>query len=661
MSVPRINSLLQTAQHHKQAGQINKAIACLQEASSLDSTCLPILYNLANTQKQAGQFVAALENYQKALVLNPESPEVNFNLANTLMELSEKPAAYPHYVKVVTAWPQFAHAYSLMGDALEAMDQPHQAVKAHRHAISLAPHDPVPHMHFAAFAANLSYRDEAEASYARALALRPDDPDLLTKLGATKQQQGKLSEALDCQQRAQAVSPRSPHILLALAAVLWDLGDIPGAIARHQQAHAIQPDLQPERFNLLFALAYTCSMSADAYLACARELMRGMTASLAMPPLARRALRNSERTGRPLRVGYVSGDLREHAVSYFLRQIFSAHDPLRAEIWVYNNSPSSDAYTDQLKAQARHWCNTKLMSDEKLAAQIRGDQIDVLIDLSGHTAHHRLTAFARRLAPVQAHYLGFFASTGLDEMDYWIGDDVLIPQSAQAHFSETVWRLPRTWVSYQGRDDAPEVTLPADTDGTVCVGTFNNLVKVTDATLTLWARVLHAVPRAKLLLKAKALSEPLNRERIESLLRGQGVEASRIELLGATGSWPEHMALYNRLDIALDPIGGVGGGTTTCDALWMGLPVVTLEGELMAQRMTASMLDALGHREWIAQSEDAYVEAVVKLAADTAHRHALRSVQREKMRSSPLCDAVGLARALEDAYEAMFDQWRASL
>jgi protein O-GlcNAc transferase len=657
MSASQINGLLQAAQGFKQKGQLNRAITCYQEALALDATALPIWYNLANTHKQTGQFAEALEAYQRALSLNPDSPEVNFNLANTLTELNEKAAAYPHYLKVIQAWPQFAPAYSLLGDALEAMDQPHQAVKAHRHAISLAPNDPSPHMHFAAFASNLTYQEEAEASYRRALELRPNSADLLSKLGATQLQQGKLREALDYQNRALAIDPQSPYIMLALAAVSWDLGDIAAAIELHHRAHAVQPDLQPERFNLLFAVAYSGSLTGVDYLACARRLMQDLTASARSKVLARDALLRAPRAGRALRVAYISGDLREHAVSYFLDQLFAAHDHRRADVWVYNNSPLTDAYTDKLRSQVAHWCNTKLMSDDKLAAQIRADEIDVLIDLSGHTGHHRLSVFAQRVAPVQAHYLGFFASTGLDQMDYWIGDEVLTPPEAQSHFSENLWRLPRTWVSYQGREDAPEPDSPNEPDGTVWLGTFNNLVKITDATLLLWARVLQAVPQAKLLLKAKGLGEPLNRERIERLLHGQGIAPSRIELLSATGSWTEHMALYNRLDIALDPIGGVGGGTTTCDALWMGLPVVTLQGDFMAQRMTASMVDALGHPEWIANDEDAYVATVVSLAAQTAHRHSLRRMQRDKMRRSPLCDTVGLAHALEDAYEAMFDQW----
>ena len=221
-----------------------------------------------------------------------------------------------------------------------------------------------------------------------------------------------------------------------------------------------------------------------------------------------------------------------------------------------------------------------------------------MIDLSGHTAHNRLGVFARRAAPVQAHYLGYFASTGLAGMDYWIGDEILTPATTDSHFSEQVWRLPRIWVSYDGRADAPVPDWRPSQGGAVWLGSFNNLGKLTPATLALWAQVLHALPQGKLLLKTKGLSDTGNRQRILEAMSGHGILPDRIELQdsSATPGWPAHMAYYDRLDIALDPVGGVGGGTTTCDALWMGVPVITLEGDRMASRMTASMLDAIGHQ-----------------------------------------------------------------
>jgi predicted O-linked N-acetylglucosamine transferase (SPINDLY family) len=281
----------------------------------------------------------------------------------------------------------------------------------------------------------------------------------------------------------------------------------------------------------------------------------------------------------------------------------------------------------------------------------------VLIDLSGHTGYNRLGVFALRAAPVQAHYLGYFATTGLTEMDYWLGDSIVLQESEDTHYSETIWRLPRVWVSYHGQDDAPLPNWSPKDNGTLLLGSFNNIKKMTPATLALWAKLLHALPEARLMLKTKGLADLANRKRIEDDMNALGIGVDRIELIGKTDHWASHMALYDRLDIALDPIGGVGGGTTTCDALWMGVPVVTLAGRQMIHRMTASMLDSIGHSEWIAETEDDYVAKVVALARDVEQRRSLRHGQRERMRNSPLCDAAGLAHSLEDAYEAMFDSW----
>ncbi|MEJ0045346.1 MAG: hypothetical protein WDN04_03765 [Rhodospirillales bacterium] len=291
--------------------------------------------------------------------------------------------------------------------------------------------------------------------------------------------------------------------------------------------------------------------------------------------------------------------------------------------------------------------------------QVAADQIDVLVDLSGHTLHNRLGVFARRAAPVQAHYLGYFASTGLTEMDYWIGDKVLTPAGFETQFSEQLWRLPRVWMSYDGKPEAPPPAWRPGDDGVLWVGSFNNLGKLNDATFALWAKVLHALPEAKLLLKARDLLDAGNQRRVLDALSGHGVAPARVELQDGrtTPAWAAHMAYYDRLDVALDPVGGMGGATTTCDALWMGMPVIALGGDRVASRMTASLLDAVGHGDWVAQSESEYVEKVVALARDVEGRKALRSQQRTRMAASSLCDAKGLAQALESAYLEMFVRW----
>jgi predicted O-linked N-acetylglucosamine transferase (SPINDLY family) len=298
------------------------------------------------------------------------------------------------------------------------------------------------------------------------------------------------------------------------------------------------------------------------------------------------------------------------------------------------------------------------VADDVARDRIEADGIDVLVDLSGHTAGGRLGIFAHRAAPVQAHYIGYFASTGLTEMDYWIGDAQVTPVTTDGNFSEQVWRLPRAWMSYGGKAETPPIT-PAP-DGVTRLGSFNSLRKVTPATLRLWARVLQALPEAHLLLKTRELGEAENREHVRQFMHAAGIALERIELLdgSTTPDWRSHMACYNAVDIALDPVGGVGGGTTTCDALWMAVPVVTLAGDRMASRMTTSMLTAIGHPEWIAGDEDQYVAKVLELARDPGARLALRAAGRQRIAQSPLFDVLDLTSKLEDAYIEMFDRWK---
>jgi predicted O-linked N-acetylglucosamine transferase (SPINDLY family) len=256
---------------------------------------------------------------------------------------------------------------------------------------------------------------------------------------------------------------------------------------------------------------------------------------------------------------------------------------------------------------------------------------------------------------VQATYL-YFASTGLSEMDYWIGDEVLSPPEIDAQFSETIWRLPRVWLSYKTITDAPAPSWQPASDGKIWLGSFNNLGKITPQTLQLWARILHALPEGHLLIKNKDLADADNQLRIKEELASLGISSNRIELQSSS-NWGDYMAMHDRLDIALDPVGGHGGGTSTCDALWMGVPVIHLAGEHVGSRFAASLLNAIGHSEWIAHSENEYVEKTISLARDVELRKQLRFSQRNKMSTSPLCDAQGLARSLEEAYRSMFTRW----
>jgi predicted O-linked N-acetylglucosamine transferase (SPINDLY family) len=575
--------------------------------------------------KLQGRTSESLIPAQKAAILLPMDAESHSNLSVTLQELDRLEEAEASCRRALAIKPDYAEAHYNLGNTLKEMSRLAEAEAGYRRAIEIKPNHAEAHYNLGNILKELGLLAEAELSYRSALMVKPDYAEAHGNLGVTLRNLGRLEEAE----------------------------------ASYRQALKIKPDIAGVHSNLLFSMNYSASHFLPHHLeeACAWETE--CTPESAREAARKRQFSRTPLAGRRLRVGYVSGDFRQHAISYFVEQLFAHHDATRVEVFAYSANSMRDAATERIEALAQHWVPAVGLSDQKLFAHIEEDQIDVLVDLSGHTAHNRLGLFAHRAAPVQAHWLGYFATTGLTEMDYWVGDPILTPAATEHQFIETVWRLPRVWVSYEGKDEAPNSCWQPAPDGALCLGSFNNLGKLTPATLALWAQVLLKLPEARLLLKTKELTEENNRQRILDAFASYGIEPGRIELQDGylTPDWVAHMACYDRMDIALDPVGGVGGGTTTCDALWMGVPVVCLLGDRMASRMTASMLDAVGRSEWLAASEDDYVAKVAALAHDIEGRKMMRASQRARMASSPLCDAKGLAQALEDAFEAMFELW----
>ena len=576
---------------------------------------------LAQEHHNAGRVPQAQALYRQILDAEPDHPDALHSLGVIAYQTGNNEIAAELIGRAVQFSPSGAK-YSNLGLVLQAQGKPDAAVASYRKAILHQPDHAVAHNNLGNALADLGNLDESVAHYRRALQLQPDFAVAHNNLGVRLKDQGRLHEAIEC----------------------------------YRRALSLKPDFAEAYGNLLFHYSFNTSLDPREYLALARGWELACVPAQERQRAREKMFRRAPLADRRLKIGYVSGDYRQHAVSYFIEQLFVCHDRARVELFAYSNTGTGDAVTARLQALADHWVSVVGTPDADVLERIESDKIDVLIDLSGHTLHDRLGVFARRAAPVQASYLGYFASTGLTEMDYWIGDEDLAPMEMDAHFCEKVWRLPRAWVAYRALNDAPRPDWQPCLDGSVWLGSFNNLGKLTAQTLALWAKVLKALPQGKLLLKTKALADAGNRQRILDAMFAHGIAPNRIELQRES-SWVDYMAAYNRLDVALDPVGAHCGGTTTCDALWMGVPIIHALGDRTTSRFTASMLSAIGHPEWIAGSEAEYIEKVVSLACDVELRRTLRSRQRERMACSPLCDARDLATALENAYFEMFDRW----
>jgi len=523
--------------------------------------------------------------------------------------------------------------------------------------------------------------EEAAVLFQDALRLAPGEVRALNGLGVALQQLGRADEAASCYLEALRVEPRYQDARINLATLLKDHGRLSDAEREIAQGLALEPDavrlnynlanmlhfqgrsleavaayrntlrLDPEhldaRQNLLFALHYSSLFSDRQIFA---EHLRGVRRRAFRPLPAPRPVQSPPRSEGRIRIGYLSPDFRSHAVASFIEPMLRHHDRGRFEIFCYANLGRPDQTTARLRGLSERWRDISGVGDEQAAGMIVNDGIDILVDLAGHTSGNRLPLFARRPAPLQLTWIGYPDSTALPQMDYRITDRFADPPGQSERYqSERLIRLPRCFCCYLPAHDAPEVAPPPSSrTGRITFGSFNNLAKVTSEVIELWSRVLQAVPGSGMLLKGRPLVDAQVRGRVLSAFGDAGVEPERVELHGGEASTAEHLAHYHRVDIALDTF-PYNGTTTTCEALWMGVPVVTLAGTRHASRTGVTILSNCGLAELIASDRDQYLRIARELAGDAARLRQFREGARQRLLGSPLLDAEGITREWEAA------------
>ncbi len=496
-------------------------------------------------------------------------------------------------------------------------------------------------------------RAAATECFRQAIALKPDYVQAHNNLGNLLREQGDFPGAVRCFRTVITLKPDYAEAHNNLANALVDLGDLDAAIKAYRRAIALKPDLLEARSNLLFILSYRDDLSQANYLAEAIDFGRVATAKAKPWRDWHVSFAPGDRT-RPLRVGLVSGDLKTHPTGHFLESILAHIDRSKIELVAYPTRRVEDALTARIKAYFSAWAPLASLSDEQAATRIRDDRIDLLLDLSGHMNFNRLPLFAWRPAPVQASWLGYFASTGLPAMDYLLGDPHVLPPDAQANYTEQLRRLPDSYLCFTPPAERVDIgPLPAPTQGHITFGCFNHLMKMNDGVVDVWACILRAVPGSRLFLKAKQLDDAPTRETTLARFAAHGIDASRLTLEGRSPR-AEYFTAYNRIDIALSPF-PYPGGTTSVEGLWMGVPVLCRRGDRFLSNICASMLHSAGLPDWIAQDNQDYIAKAVAFAADGSRLAKLRSTLRASLLASPLCDAARYARNLEAALEGI---WR---
>jgi predicted O-linked N-acetylglucosamine transferase (SPINDLY family) len=606
----------------------------------------------ASAELKAGRLARAEALCRQVLRSEPDQSQAIHLLGCITLHAGNPVVAAALIQKAIARDPQVAYFYNNLGQALAAQARYDDAIEAYGRALALDPD-----LAEASFNLGATWRergdlDAAVASFRRAIEIDPAYVAAHRGLGSTFQEGLRYADAEGCYRRALELDPDDVHALIDLGGLLVTVGEVEAGIRHLRRAVELAPESGDACTSLLFSLHYDPTCDRDRLFVEAKAWGEAYLARLAttIPPHP-----NEPDPDRKLRIGYVSGDFHRHPVGFFLEAILRGHDRGQFEIYCYSAHRCIDDLTRRMRDYGGHWASLVGVRDDVAADAIRRDQIDILIDLSGHTSAHRMGIFARKPAPVQVSWIGYFDTTGLPTIDYLLADRSICPPGDERYYVEEVMRLPDGYLCYAPQSDLAVAPPPAVANGYPTFGCFNKAAKITEDVVSLWARVLRALPDARLCLKDAVYGDATVRERYQERFARRGISAERLIFQGWT-PYDENLAAYARVDLALDPF-PFNGGTTTVEALWMGVPVVTLAGDHFVSRMGVSHLSSVGLTELVAESPDDYVRTAIDLARDVARLGALRASLRPRMEASPLCDAGRFVRAVESRYRQMWRKW----
>lgn len=622
------------------------AIIAAQKALALRPGYAEAHFNLGYALSATNQKEAAIVSYRRAIELKPDYAEAHFNLGSVFQKLMRYDDAISEFSQAITLKPDFAEAYNNLGISLGNRGRSEEAINAYTTAIRLNPNNPRSHSNLAHGLSQLARLDEAIAECDAAIRLNADFADAHANRASSLQSKGLLDEALKSITRAISLDPKPAESHNTMGNILKDMGHIDEAMECFRRAIELSPEDPAFHSNLLYTLYFdprcTQSQLLTEHRAWAKRHANFSPLVTQTPDTA---------TNRRLRIGYVSPDFRAHPVGRFILPLLAAHDRQQFEIYCYASVQFHNALTTLIQKHTDVWRDIRTLNNDEAAKLIQSDRIDILIDLTMHMANNRMPLFARKPAPVQATYLAYAGTTGLDAIGFRITDPHLDPPgSSDEFYTEQSIRLAETYWCYEPPTDAPDTNpLPAATKKFITFGCLNNFCKNSPAAIETWCRILAAVPNSRLILHA---TDGAHRETVRQIFSNSGIDPTRLNFVNKL-PMSEYMQQYHQIDIALDPFPYVGG-TTTCDALWMGVPVITLRGQTAISRGGASILTNINLPELIANSPDEYTRIATSLAADQPQLIHLRSTLREKMRTSPLMDAPRFARNMEAAYRKMW-------
>jgi protein O-GlcNAc transferase len=665
-----------------QLGRRAQAVELVGRAAILMPQNPEIQRNLGLLLGQLGRLDQALPPLRVAIQLSPQSHQAHYDLGNVLLQMHRTDEAIAELQTAIAINPRYAEAHQNLGCALHRKGLLDPAEAHLRRAVEIQPTMADGFNNLGGVLATKMRLAEATEAYEQALRLRPDAATPMANLGSVLRMRGRIADAIRILRRAVELDPNLPEAFNNLGIALKEDGRLDEAVTTYRKCLSLRPSMGDTTNNL--GNAYKdCGNVLDAVACYGRALVMGfanpgvhsnLVYTLQFHPgyddesifreqrrwneIYAAPLKNTIRKhdndrspDRKLRIGYVSPYFYHQAESFFVVPLLKNHDRSQVEVHCYASVIRPDPMTEKLRASTEVWHDVLGLTDADLAERIRADRIDVLIDLAMHMAHNRMITFAHKPAPVQAAWLAYPGGTGVDAMDYRITDAYMDPlDKTTAYYREQSYRVPDCWCCYDACCNTPAATPRPDRP--IRFGSINNPCKNNEATLSLWAKVMRAVSDSRLLMQAFSESD---RQRIRSIFQNAGVAPERIEFVPRRLRI-DYLRLYDSIDICLDPL-PYNGITTTCDALWMGVPVVTLVGKTAAGRAGVSILSTVGLPEMIAHNEDQFLEIATALANDASRLAELRSTLRNRTEKSPLMDGPGFARKMETAYRQMWRQW----
>ena len=602
---------------HRSRGENRKAIPFLKKVVDLHPKEATAHFNLANTLRDLEHHADAAIHYQKALKLNPQLPKGFFHLGNSQYEMGLLFQAERSYQRALEHEPEHVETMNNLAHLLQDEGRFYEALQYYDRALSIDPKNATVHYNRADLLLVFGRVEEAETATRKAIDLAPNVAIHHAQLAYVFQTHGKLRKAVTTYLRALRRDPENTEIISNL---IFVLNYIPTRTPK-------KGNKQVQRFGEL------CTQKA--------QDSASQWCEVAEP--------------QRLRIGLVSGDIREHPVGYFLEGVVTQLDSSRIELVALNTQHFEDGLTRRMRPSFQQWHCISGLSDPAAAAMIRGLGLHIAVDLSGHTAGNRLPLFSHRLAPVQATWLGYPATTGLREMDYLIADPVSLPEELEPHFTESIWRLPETRLCFTPpAEPIPVNSLPAIENGFFTFGCTNNLLKINENVIALWGRIIRQMPHSRMLLQAKQLASQTIVDALRERFLRHGVAADQL-IFQPPVARGEYLRTYHGIDLCLDPF-PFPGGTTTAESLWMGVPVLTLNGPHFLGKQGASLIRNAGLPEWIAMDEADYENKAINFAKDLNYLATLRANLRQLVMTSPIFDSARFARNLESAFWGMWER-----